>query len=150
MRYEKLSLDNVDKFIEYLTRAMKEEPGELTFDSIDEKDIKRQLKDSFYQTSNNILAIDDNNVVGRIEYHFYGCLPSGYRMAYVDWVYVLPCERHNGVGQKLFSLFEDDCIENGINQYRLLRLTNPNANRFYSSFKNVELLEYPALDKYLK
>ncbi len=36
------------------------------------------------------LAMEDNQVMGRIEYHFYGCMQDGYRMSYVNWVYVLP------------------------------------------------------------
>lgn len=33
-------------------------------------------------------------------------MQDGYRMAYVDWVYVLPEARHKGVAQGLFQEME--------------------------------------------
>lgn len=74
----------------------------------------------------------DGKVVGRIEYHFYGCMQDGCRMAYVDWVYVLKPHRHQGIAQKLFAEFEKD------------------ADSFYNHFVDVELVESPILRKYLK
>lgn len=44
-------------------------------------------------------------VVGRIEYHFYGSMQNGFKMAYVDWGYVLKLYRHKGVAQMLFHKF---------------------------------------------
>ncbi len=150
MIYGKLDLKNVDKYIRYLQLAMVAEPDEMTIESVDSEQIKETLTDPFYQNCESILAIDNGEVVGRIEYHFYGCVQGGYRMAYVSWVYVLPQERHKGIAQKLFSLFEDECRKNRINQYRLIRSTNPNASRFYNSFKNVELVDYPVLNRYFE
>ena len=71
-------------------------------------------------------------------------------MAYVDWVYVLPEARHKGVAQGLFQEMEKDCRKHGINQYYLIRATNPNADKFYHSFENAELDEEPFLRKELK
>ena len=148
MKFEKLTLKNVDAYIKYLKIAIQEEPEEMTTDIIDEDKIKRNLEDPFYKHSTSILAILDDKVVGRIEYHFYGCIQNGYRMAYVNWVYVLKEFRHNGIAQKLFLKFEEDCKKNNINQYRLIRSTSPNADKFYHSFKDVELIDYPSLNKY--
>lgn len=75
----------------------------LLVEQVDEPGIKERIRDSFYQNTKSILAIDVDKVVGRIEYHFYGCLQDGYRMAYVDWVYVLPAYRYSGIAQQLFS-----------------------------------------------
>ena len=69
---------------------------------------------------------------------------------YVDWVYVLPEARHKGVAQGLFQEMEKDCRKHGINQYYLIRATNPNADKFYHSFENAELDEEPFLRKELK
>lgn len=51
-------------------------------------------------------AKEDGNAVGRIEYHFYGCMQDGYQMAYADWVYVLRAYRHKGIAQRLFAELE--------------------------------------------
>lgn len=147
MKFELLSPSNVELYIRYLEMALLEEADMMLVERIDETAIKERLYDPFYQSKKSILAVEDNKVVGRIEYHFYGCLQDGYRMAYVDWVYVLKTHRHNGVAQDLFHEFEKDCHDNHINQYYLIRATNDNAERFYKSFEGAELSEQPILRK---
>ena len=68
-------------------------------------------------------------------------------MAYVDWVYVLPEYRHNGIAQQLFKEFEKDCAANKIDQYYLIRSTESGADRFYHSFENADLSDEPMLRK---
>ena len=104
-------------------------------EAVDREGLRRRVKDPFYQNTTSILAMENDQVLGRIEYHFYGCMQDGYRMAYVDWVYVLPEARHKGVVQGLFQE---------------IRATNPNADKFYHSFENAELDEEPFLRKELK
>lgn len=77
-------------------------------------------------------------------------IQGGYRMAYVNWVYVLPEYRHSGVARRLFAEFEKDCKKHDIHQYYLIRATNENADRFYKKFENVQLDEEPMLRKILK
>lgn len=150
MVFEILGKENVGEYIDYLKTAMTEEPELMTADSVDEKGIKDRVLDPFYRKTTSVLAKIDGKVVGRIEYHFYGCMQDGSKMAYVDWVYVLKAYRHRGIAQGLFSEFEAHCAENEINQYYLIRATNQNADRFYRHFKDVELSESPILRKYLK
>ena len=142
-----LSIQNVQLYIDYLRFALSEEPDMLWVEQVDETGIKERISDPFYQNTKSILAMDGENVVGRIEYHFYGCLQDGYRMAYVDWVYVLPEYRHQGIAQQLFREFEKDCKANRINQYYLIRSTDVGADKFYHSFENVELGDEPMLRK---
>lgn len=149
MVYGLLSKTNIDQYITYLRKALSEEPDMLWVEKIDEAGIKARINDPFYQNTKSILALDGDDVVGRIEYHFYGCLQDGYRMAYVDWVYVLPEYRHRGIAQQLFKEFEKDCAANRINQYYLIRATNLGANKFYHSFENAELDDEPMLRKTL-
>ena len=149
MVYGLLSKTNIDQYITYLRKALSEEPDMLWVEKIDEAGIKARINDPFYQNTKSILALDGDDVVGRIEYHFYGCLQDGYRMAYVDWVYVLPSYRHSGIAQQLFKEFEKDCAANRINQYYLIRATNPGADKFYHSFENAELDDEPMLRKTL-
>ena len=147
MKFEILSSANVERYIIYLKKALLDEPDMMWVEHVDENKIIDRVNDSFYQNTTSILAFDGKNVVGRIEYHFYGCLQDGYRMAYVDWVYVLPEYRHKGIAQQLFKEFENECKANNIDQYYLIRATNANANKFYHSFENVNLDDEPILRK---
>lgn len=149
MIYTFLNPRNVDAYIAYLKRALREEPEKMTADSLDESGIRSRLNDPFYQHTKSILALENDSVAGRIEYHFYGCMQDGYRMAYVDWVYVLKDFRHRGVARQLFREMEKDCAENGIFQYYLIRAMDENADRFYRNFHNAELSCVPLLRKYL-
>ena len=150
MYFERLNEQNVEQYIDYLKLAMQQEPDMMTVDEIDEEGIRTRLRDSFYEKSTSILAMENNQVAGRIEYHFYGCIQDGYRMAYVNWVYVLPEYRHSGVARRLFAEFEKDCKKQDIHQYYLIRATNENADRFYKKFEGVQLGEEPMLRKILK
>ncbi len=150
MVFEILGKDNVQEYIDYLKIAMSEEPEMMTADTVDEEGIKNRVTDPFYNKTISILAKIDGKVVGRIEYHFYGCIQDGYRMAYADWVYVLKAYRHQGIAQRLFSEFEKQWVMNDINQYYLIRARNHDADRFYSHFADAELSESPILRKYLK
>lgn len=150
MVFERLNQDNVEDYIAYLKIAMREEPDLMTADQMDESGIKSRIPDPFYNQTTSILAREDGKIVGRIEYHFYGCMQDGYRMAYVDWVYVLRSHRHKGIARKLFAEFEKDCARNNIDQYFLIRSKNEAADRFYGKFENVELSEAPILRKNLK
>lgn len=148
--YEALSSENIEEYIAYLKIAMSEEPDMMTAEAVDEFGIKQRINDPFFQKTHSILAVENGNVVGRIEYHFYGCLQNGYKMAYVDWVYVLRSHRHIGIARGLFAEFEKKCLQNDIDQFYLIRAENEYADRFYKHFENVELSNEPMLRKYLK
>lgn len=148
--FERLNQDNVDEYIAYLKAAMNEEPDKMTAERVDEQGIKSRISDPFFDRTSSVLAKENGKVVGRIEYHFYGCMQDGCTMAYVDWVYVLRAYRHRGIAQSLFAEFERDCVQNNIDQYYLIRATNQEADRFYKNFEGVELSDTPVLRKYLK
>lgn len=150
MIFERLKQDNVEDYIAYLKIAMSEEPNNMTAEKVDETGIKSRISDPFFNRTTSILAKENGIVVGRIEYHFYGCMQDGCKMAYVDWVYVLKAYRHKGIAQMLFEEFERDCAQNNIDQYYLIRATNEEASRFYNHFQGVQLSEVPLLRKYLK
>ena len=147
MEFRVLSKDNVKQYIEYLKIAMSKEPEMMIADKVDEEGILERIRDPFYLKTTSVLAMENEKVVGRIEYHFYGCMQDGYRMAYVDWVYVLPEYRHQGIAQGLFREFEKDCMAKEIDQFYLIRATNHNADKFYRSFENASLSEVPLLRK---
>ena len=72
MYFERLNEQNVEHYIAYLKLAMQQEPDMMTVEEIDEEGIRTRLRDSFYEKSTSILAMENNQVAGRIEYHFYG------------------------------------------------------------------------------
>lgn len=147
MTYPFLSSENIGQYIAYLHKAFAEEPDKMCAEQVDEAGIEARIHDPFYQNTKSILAMDGDTAVGRIEYHFYGCLQDGCRMAYVDWVYVLPEYRHRGIAQQLSREFEQDCSAHEIDQYYLIRSTAAAADRFYHHFENAELSEEPLLRK---
>ena len=148
--FEKLCRENAEDYIAYLGIAMEEEPELMTAETVDAQAIRERISDPFFEKTTSILAKEDGKVVGRIEYHFYGCMQDGYRMAYVDWVYVLRAHRHKGIARKLFREFEKDCESNDIHQYYLIRARNENADRFYGSFADAQCSETPILRKDLR
>lgn len=105
MKIERLTENNVDLYLEYLKKLCLLNQV-MVAEYIDEIGIRNRVRDDFYMNTTSLLAIVDNSVVGRIEYHFYGCMQDGYRMAYVDWIYVLPEFRHQGIARQLFEEFE--------------------------------------------
>ena len=71
-------------------------------------------------------------------------------MAYVDWVYVLPQYRHQGVAQALFRELEKECAAFGIDQYYLIRSERPEPDRFYRAFSDAELSTAPLLRRFFQ
>lgn len=149
MTIQKLNRDNVDRYLAYLKKAMEEEPEMMTAEAVDEAGIRKRMEDPFYQQTTSLLGIVDGQVAGRIEFHFYGCMQDGYKMAYVDWVYVLPGYRRQGIACRLFQEMEKICLRNGINQYYLIRAENKAADGFYRHLPNAELSEAPICRKTL-
>lgn len=147
MIFRRLDMDTAEAYLVYLRRAMQEEPEEMTAERLDEAGIRQRIADPFFQRTLSLLAMEDGAVIGRIEYHFYGCMQDGCKMAYVDWVYVLPEHRRKGVAQGLFRAFEADCAAHGIDQYYLIRSEDENADRFYQAFCGAELTSEPLLRK---
>lgn len=150
MHIEKLSEINVYQYIAYLKEALANEPDLVFVDHVNEQEIVDRVQGSFPHRSCSLLAVEEEKVIGRIEYHFYSCIQDGYKMAYVDWIYVSASHRHRGVARALFRAFENDCAENDIDEYFLLPARNENASRFYGSFTGASLAEERVLRKTLK
>lgn len=150
MKYEFLNNENAEQYISYLKKAFAEEPYLMTTEYVDEDEIRRRLQDPFFQHTRSILALSDDQAVARIEYHFYGCIQDGYRMAYVDWVYVLPEFRRKGIARQLFREFEKDCERNAIHQFYLIRSEEEAANGFYGRYPEGKLSEEPIMRKHIQ
>ena len=48
------------------------EPEMMHVEAVDREGLRRRVKDPFYQNTTFILAMENDRVLGRIEYHFYG------------------------------------------------------------------------------
>lgn len=89
MTFEFLNEQNTNEFIAYLKTAFADDKNELVAEKIDEDNVRLRVNDAFYQRTKSILALAQGKVVGQLEYHFYGCVQDGAKMAYVDWIHVL-------------------------------------------------------------
>ena len=147
--FEKLNKDNFSTYFDYLLLATTLEPELMCSSDINKEELYERLDDELAKRSISILAMDEEKVVGRIEYHFYFCFQDGYRICYVDWLYVLPKNRNKGIAKQLFSEMTKDCAKHNIDEIRLIRATNKNANDFYDSFKSAKLCELPFFIKQL-
>ena len=148
--FEKLNKNNFNKYFDYLSLATKLEPELMCSSEINKEELYKRLDDELIKGSTSILAMYENKVVGRIEYYFYSCFQDGYRICYVDWLYVLPNNRNKGIAKKLFNEMTKDCVKNNIDEIRLIRATNKKANDFYESFKSVKICEMPFFIQHLK
>lgn len=48
------------------------EPEMMHVEAADREGLRRRVKDPFYQNTISILAMENDQVLGRIEHHFYG------------------------------------------------------------------------------
>lgn len=144
---KKLMSDNVEDYIGYLKKALAEEPEFMCTEKVKEEEIRKSVNDPLFSKTTSLLAYKDGEIVGRIEYHFYGCIQDVFKMAYVSWLYVMKKYRHQGIARQLFAKFEKDCKSCGVNQYFLLRAENEGAEHFYRSFEGAELSNAPILRK---
>ncbi|MCR8968763.1 GNAT family N-acetyltransferase [Facklamia sp. 7083-14-GEN3] len=150
MEIRELSKENVKDFIIYLKQALAIEPDMMTTDHIDEEAITKAVYNKPNELSRSLLAYEDGQIVGRLEFHSYLCIQDSYRMAYVNWVYTLPAYRHRGVAQSLFKAFETICLQEEINQYFLIQAENQSASRFYKAFEQASSHKEMILRKTLK
>ena len=147
--FERLNKNNFSKYYDYLLLATTLEPELMCSSDINEEELYKRLDDELAKRSTSILAMYEDKVVGRIEYHFYSCFQDGYRICYVDWLYVLPKNRKKGIAKKLFNQVTKDCISHNVDEIRLIRATNKNANDFYDSFQSAKLCDLPFFIQHL-
>ncbi|MEB3429295.1 GNAT family N-acetyltransferase [Citroniella saccharovorans] len=147
--FEKLNKENFSKYYDYLSLATALEPEIMCSTDINKEELYERLDDELTKRSTSILAMYEDKVVGRVEYHFYSCFQDGYRICYVDWVYVLPENRNKGIAKNLFNEMTIDCVKHNIDEIRLIRSTNKNANDFYESFKSAKICELPFFIQHL-
>lgn len=149
MHIEKLTSTNLHAYLTYLKAAFADEPSMMTAEHICADEIIHRVEAQSAQQSNSLLAMENGEVLGRIEYHYYQCLQDGCRMAYVSWVYVARKYRRKGVARALFRAFEEECAANDIDEYFLIQAKNENAAKFYQAFTGANSTDERILRKAL-
>lgn len=147
-----LNLENVDDFVLFEIECRELEPemglSAIDYTSFKEETINRLLSDNF-KFKVVLLAYSKNKVVGRLEYHIYGCFMDGYKVCYVDWVCTSILHRHLGVAQEMFRFLKQQMKDQQVNEIRLIRARNEDAKKFYDSFQDSETIQEELLKIYL-
>lgn len=147
MEIKILSNANLEDYFTYLEEAVKTGKDEIIADSLNREAVIGRMEDSFFASKRSLMAYENGLVLGRIEYHFYGCLEDGCKMAYVDWVHTLKAHRGKGVARLRFRAFEEDCVNNNIDEYYLLGAENAQAKRFCDAFEKASTKQAKVLRK---
>lgn len=149
-----LTKDNLQAFVDYIDLARKSDLEEFQGEQIEPEqfyhDTLARLDHKRYTNVTCILAVIENKVVGRIEYHEYGCYMDGYQMAYISYIYVLNSYRRQGIARKLFGEAESRMRADGINEYFLIQADTKEASNFYKQFSNIRIDKPVILRKNLK
>ena len=77
MNIQFLCKENVKDYISYLSEAIETDVDNMHIDSITEEDFLKRIEDPFYMNTKSLLAFEDGKIIGRLEYHFYGCFQDG-------------------------------------------------------------------------
>ena len=70
MIFKRLDETNIEKYIAYFEHALAEEPEMMHVETADREGLRRRVKDPFYQNTTSILAMENDQVLGRIELKF--------------------------------------------------------------------------------
>lgn len=133
MKIEKLNLTHLDMLLEYLDKVLKEDPDEVFFKDFNREDLKSRIEK---EEAPSLVAIIDNKIVGRIEYHTHKCLVDGYVITYIELLYVLKEYRKHKVGTSLIKKMEEVLKQEGVNEYFLLEAQNEESLNFYKSLES--------------
>lgn len=149
-----LTKDNLQAFVDYIDLARKSDLEEFQGEQIEPEQFYHatlaRLDHKRYANVTCILAVIENKVVGRIEYHEYGCYMDGYQMAYISYIYVLKSYRRQGIARKLFEEAESRMRADSINEYFLIQADTKEASNFYKQFSNIRIDKPVILRKNLK
>ncbi|MBE5961071.1 MAG: GNAT family N-acetyltransferase [Lachnospiraceae bacterium] len=148
-----LSIRYLDEYCKYIEEAQTTDPEEFGEEEINivecAEATKSRFSDPMYKNVSCILAIIDNEVVGSIEYHYYGAFPTGMRMAYISCIHVLKKYRHFDVAAQLLKEAEQRMQSAGINEYCLIRSTKEISPSFYDDFTSDSCTSHTILKKSL-
>ena len=134
-RFEK---EDIDKVIAFEKELRRQEP-DIYFWDIDD-DYKVRVSNSFddegFDNALSFLAIDGNNVIGRVDVSLIVSRCSGViDTAYLDWICVLKSRRHEGIGQTMIDHVKRHLREKGITSFIVLTSENEEAKRYYDAME---------------
>jgi len=153
MVIELLSLENLDKLVEFEKMARVSEPDTF-LDELDSEKFRNEtftaLQNLNYSSARCMLCLDDTdgNIIGRLDFSILSSFAFGGDLrAYIDWVYVLKDYRHKGVARFLFKHMEEHLTLLGINEYFLIAAENQEAQSFYHSINDSRIQKQDILTR---
>ena len=152
MNVQMLSMENLDKLVEFEKNARLSEP-DIFIGAFDSENFKNEtltsLKNLHFASAKCLMCADtDGNIIGRLDFTILSSFAFGGDLrSYVDWVYVLKNHRHKGVARFMFSHLEEYLKSLGINEYFLITAENQEAQSFYNGIKDAHIQNQAILTK---
>lgn len=129
---------DIQKVMEFELELRKQEPDTYFWEADEtyRKQLEASFDDPLFNTSMSFIAVQNDKVIGRIDGSIIASRSdASLYSAYLDWICVLPSERHNKVAQLLLTALRSECKKRGVGVLVAMMANNEEAQRFY---KNVE------------
>ena len=141
-KIETYTIDKIDDVISFEKRLREEEDFYCwEIDDAYRSSVEKSFSDERFAHSVSLLAYYGGIVIGRIDASVIASRFDGSVKAYLDWICVIKSYRHNGVAQALLSALCEKLKADGINTLIALTASNDEAQRFYNSVPNSEMMD---------
>ena len=133
---------HIDIVLDYEKELRRQEPDTYYWEPDDQyrAALVQSFADAHFANAVSYLALAEGKVVGRID----ACLIASRSdatccSAYLDWLCVLPGERHNGVAQMLLDALRKDLRARHVALLVALIAQNEEAQRFYRAVEGASI-----------
>ena len=122
-------------------RLSEEEPGyyNWTEEAGYEDKVRASFSGGIFDQALTLVALHDDDIVGRIDAALIPTHFDGSVKAYLDWICVLKSWRHRGVAQQLMDALREELSARGIDTLVGLIAANEEAQRFYRAMNGAEI-----------
>lgn len=134
--------DLVDRVMAFERRLRAEEPDTFFWepDEAYRKQLTASFTDGRFRNAVSFVAVRDGNVIGRIDASLIASRSdAACCSAYLDWICVLPSERHAKVARRLLDALRKDLKEKQVVILIALMAQNGEAQRFYRAVEGAEI-----------
>lgn len=139
---KKLEKEDVQRVVAFERELRRQEPDTYYWepDEAYAKQLEMSFDDPRFNTAVSFVAVRDGRVIGRIDASLISSRSdAACCSAYLDWICVLPSERHNKVAQALLDALRAACKERGVGVLIALMAGNGEAQSFYRSVANASV-----------
>ena len=95
------------------------------------RSVEAGFRDGRFANALSYLALEEGQVIGRIDAVLIPSHFDGSVKAYLDWICVLKSRRHRGAAQCLLSALREELKQRGVDTLIALTAANDEAQRFY-------------------